>query len=90
MMLVAALKDGHHTWLVVLAVLMAAVSAFYYFRVLQAMFFRNPIVSAEGTVSGGIASESATTGFEIVLYVLAFLVILIGIFPGVVTDWLHY
>src|SRR6187549_3510463 len=39
-MLVAAVQNGHHLWLVILAVLCAAISAYYYFRIIQAMYFK--------------------------------------------------
>ncbi len=39
-MLMAAVENGHHFWLVILAVLFAAISAYYYFRVIQAMYFK--------------------------------------------------
>ena len=39
-MLKAAMGSGNNLWLVIFAVLMAAVSAWYYFRVIQAMYFK--------------------------------------------------
>ncbi|MGZ8557321.1 MAG: NADH-quinone oxidoreductase subunit N, partial [Chitinophagaceae bacterium] len=39
-MLKAAMGAGSNLWLVIFAVLMAAVSAYYYFRVIQAMYFK--------------------------------------------------
>ena len=39
-MLKAAMATGKHFWLVIFAVLMAAVSVYYYFRVIQAMYFK--------------------------------------------------
>jgi NADH-quinone oxidoreductase subunit N len=39
-MLAAALKTGKFLWLVIFAILCAAVSVYYYFRVIQAMYFR--------------------------------------------------
>src|SRR6185436_16125049 len=42
-MLMAALKDGHQHWLVLFAVLCAAISAYYYFKIIQAMFFKEAL-----------------------------------------------
>src|SRR5690606_1475571 len=39
-MLASIVETGKFFWLVIVAVLFAAVSAYYYFRVLQAMFFK--------------------------------------------------
>ena len=39
-MLKAAIATGNNLWLVIFAVLMAAVSVYYYFRVIQAMYFK--------------------------------------------------
>ncbi|MBS1661533.1 MAG: NADH-quinone oxidoreductase subunit N, partial [Bacteroidetes bacterium] len=44
-MLAAVVSSGHYLWLVIFAVLCAAVSAYYYFRVIQAMYFKD----GEGT-----------------------------------------
>ncbi len=41
-MLLAALRNGHQLWLVIFAVICAAISAYYYFRVIQAMYFKEP------------------------------------------------
>ncbi len=81
-MLMAALKNGHHTWLVITAVLMAAVSAYYYFRVIQAMFFREA-----GTLSA--EPRDITPGFKLLLIVAAALVIMIGLYPEMLLYWLH-
>ncbi len=81
-MLLAALKSGQQQWLVIFAVLCAAVSAYYYFRVIQAMFFR------ESSSAGPALQVSGT--FRLLLVLVAALVILLGIYPSLVTEWLHY
>lgn len=78
-MLKAALGFGSNTGLVIFAVLMAAVSAWYYFRVIQAMYFKE-----------GPATISATRGFKITLGVLAAVVILLGIFPNLLLYWFYF
>lgn len=79
-MLLGAVKNGHHLWLVIFAVLMAAVSAYYYFRVIQAMYFKegNPEVKP---VSGI---------FRITLCVTAVFIILLGIFPHLLLRGLYF
>ena len=47
-MLAAVLQTGKFLWLVIFAVLCAAVSVYYYFRVIQAMYFKD----GEGTGAG--------------------------------------
>ena len=73
-MLVAALKNGNMFWLVIVAVLCAAVSVYYYFKVIQSMFFKEG--ADTGMRTGGV--------FKATLLVAAILVIALGIHP----DWL--
>jgi NADH:ubiquinone oxidoreductase subunit 2 (subunit N) len=40
-MINAVIARGGFLWLVILAVLMAAISVYYYFRVIQAMYFKD-------------------------------------------------
>jgi len=79
-MLMAAVRDGRYFWLVIFAILMAAVSVYYYFRVIQAMYFKdgNPEVSA---VSGS---------FKTMLLVAALLVIVLGIYPQMLIDLIYH
>ncbi len=82
-MLLAALQNGHHVWLVVLAVLCAAISAYYYFRIIQAIYFKE----SSDTVNH---DWDITPAFKILLLVTAVLIIILGIFPSLLTDWLYY
>jgi NADH-quinone oxidoreductase subunit N len=82
-MLQAAVKDGHHIWLVILAVLCAAISAYYYFRIIQAMFFKE---STDDT----LLTEDVTPGFKILLVITSILIIVLGLFPNLLTDWLYF
>ncbi|HEX5025616.1 MAG TPA: NADH-quinone oxidoreductase subunit N [Agriterribacter sp.] len=79
-MLIGAIKNGHYTWLVIFAVLMAAVSAYYYFRVIQSMYFKDgyPQVSPLSPV------------FKATLFVTAALVIILGMFPNLLIKALYY
>lgn len=79
-MLKAALATGKNLWLVIFAVLMAAVSVYYYFRVIQAMYFKD----------GEPQSIQATPVFKWTLVILAGLVILLGIYPNLIIGWLYF
>ncbi len=82
-MLMAAVQNGHHTWLVIFAVLCAAISAYYYFRVIQAMFFKESSGDA-------VLADDITPGFKILLVLTAAAIIILGLFPYFLTDWLHF
>ena len=82
-MLMAAVQNGHHIWLVIFAVLCAAISAYYYFRVIQAMFFKE---AAPDTVLAG----DITPGFKALLVITCVLIIALGLFPNLLTDWLYF
>ena len=81
-MLKAALATGQYTWLVIFAVLMAAVSVYYYFRVIQSMYFKD----------GGELNDAIviTPAFKSILVLLAILVILLGVFPGLLLNWYYF
>jgi NADH-quinone oxidoreductase subunit N len=85
----AAIKDRHQHWLVLFAVLCAAVSAYYYFRIIQAMFFKesSQLVKADGTT---LTEEVIRAPFKILLIITALLIIGLGLFPSILVDWLHY
>lgn len=79
-MLAAAIKTGSYNWLVIFAVLCAAVSVYYYFRVIQAMYFKE-----------GEKQELQLSGsFKICLLLIAILIILIGINPQLVFYKLYF
>lgn len=81
--LMAAIKDGHQLWLVILAVVCAAIGAIYYFRVIQAIYFKDP-------VEGVNEQLNVTAGFKWLLIITAALIILLGILPGLLIDWIYY
>jgi len=80
-MLKATMADGKNLWLVIFAVLMAAVSVYYYFRVIQAMYFK------EGD---GKHIIEVTSAFKWTLVVLAALVIILGVFPGLLLNFYYF
>ena len=83
-MLMAAVQTGHHIWLVIFAVLCAAISAYYYFRIIQAMFFK------EAAADVVILADDITPAFKILLIITAALIIVLGLFPHFLTNWLYF
>src|SRR4029077_11153424 len=70
-MILAVMQTGQWLWLVILAMLCATVSVYYYFRVIQAMYFKE-----------GVAQQlELSSSFRAILIALALMVILLGIFP---------
>jgi NADH-quinone oxidoreductase subunit N len=82
-MLMGAVENGHKFWLVIVAVLFAAISAYYYFRVIQAMYFKD---ATENVVD----EDEITTTFKVVLAITAILILAIGIYPEFVVGWAHH
>lgn len=82
-MLMAAVQTGHQIWLVIFAVLCAAISAYYYFRIIQAMFFKE-------SNDDMLLTEDITPGFKILLVITSFLIIVLGLFPEYLTNWLYF
>jgi len=66
--------------LAIFAVLMAAISVYYYFRLIQSMYFK----TGEGTVI------QVSNGFKYTLTGLAGATIILGIFPNLLTYWLYF
>jgi NADH-quinone oxidoreductase subunit N len=79
-MLTAVVSTGKYLWLVIFAVLCAAVSVYYYFRVIQAMYFKDG--------DGGTEAEPGA-GFKGLLVVLAALVLVLGVFPQTLLNQLY-
>jgi NADH-quinone oxidoreductase subunit N len=82
-MLVAALKNGHQHWLVIFAVLCAAISAYYYFKIIQAIYFKDSNDVA-------VNDENITPAFKTLLLITAALIIVLGLFPYLITDWIYH
>ncbi len=66
--------------LAIFAVLMAAVSVYYYFRLIQSMYFK----------TGESGAIEVSNGFKYTLTALAALTVLLGIFPNLLTNWLYF
>jgi NADH-quinone oxidoreductase subunit N len=76
--LYAFMQQGKNLWLVIFALLMAAISVFYYFKVLMAMYFKkgDPELNAE-----------VTTSDNVLLIIAAAIIIAIGIAPDMLYGW---
>jgi NADH-quinone oxidoreductase subunit N len=79
-MLASVVKSGGSLWIVIVAVLFAAVSVYYYFKVIQSMYFKE----------GNPAIASVTTNFKAGLILVATAVILIGVLPSIVLNWFYF
>jgi NADH-quinone oxidoreductase subunit N len=79
-MLASVVKAGGSLWLVIVAVIFAAVSVYYYFRVIQAMYFKE----GEGQ------AITVSAGFRTGVLLLAALIIILGIFPSIVLGWFYF
>jgi NADH-quinone oxidoreductase subunit N len=76
-MLSAAIYKGVYMWLIILAVICAAISVYYYFRVIQAMYFK----------SGQPEMLPVSRSLRYTLIFTAALVLLLGVLPNLVTAW---
>ena len=82
-MLMAAAEVTGKFWLIIVAVIFAAISAYYYFRVIQAMYFKP-------SVENVVDENEVSTSFKIVLVVAAVLIIAVGIYPEFVVGWMYH
>ena len=79
-MLNAVIAKGGFLWLVIFAVLMAAISVYYYFRVIQAMYFKE----------GEAQAIEVSTSFKWIIGFVAALVILLGVYPQLLFSWFYF
>ena len=76
-MLLAVIREGHLMWLVITAVLCAAVSIYYYFRVIQAMYFKD---------ASNIVTLEVSSTFKWMMIINAILIIILGIHPDFILN----
>jgi NADH-quinone oxidoreductase subunit N len=79
-MLNAVIATGGFLWLVIFAVLMAAISVYYYFRVIQAMYFKE----------GDAQAIEVSTGFKWTITFVAALVLILGVYPQLLFNWFYF
>lgn len=79
-MLNALLAAGAGLWLVIIAILFAAVSVYYYFKLIQAMYF----------VSGIPAIKEMDKTYTYKLLVIAIILLVLGVFPNLLFNYLYF
>lgn len=79
-MLASVMKLDSALWLIIIAVLFAAVSVYYYFRVIQAMYFKE----------GEAETAEIKPSFRFGLVVIAAVIILLGVMPDLLLNWLYF
>jgi NADH-quinone oxidoreductase subunit N len=79
-MLASVVKSGGSLWIVVVAVLFAAISVYYYFKVIQSMYFKE----------GAPEVAAITPNFKTGLLLVAAAVIVIGVLPSIVLNWFYF
>ncbi|MBA4140636.1 MAG: NADH-quinone oxidoreductase subunit N [Segetibacter sp.] len=80
-MLSAIVKTGSYLGLVIIGVLFAAISAYYYFKVIQAMYFK------EGQ---DVAFAPVTSTFKYLLLGVAVVIVVLGIYPNALLSLLYF
>jgi NADH-quinone oxidoreductase subunit N len=79
-MLASVVKSGGSLWIVVVAVLFASVSVYYYFKVIQSMYFKN----------GTPETAEITAPFKYGVFFVAIIIIIIGVLPSIVLNWFYF
>ena len=79
-MLNALYAAGAGLWLIILAILFAAVSVFYYFKLVQAMYF----AAGEPTIN------EVPKKYQYALLAIALLLLILGVFPTVLFNYLYF
>ncbi len=81
MVTAALVTGGKYLWLLILAMLCAAISVYYYFKVIQAMYFKT------GELTGTL---QATPVFRYTLLLAAAMVVFLGIMPQWLLQFLYF
>lgn len=79
-MLASVVQTGSYLWMVIAGVLFAAIGVYYYFRIIQAMYFKQ----------GAVQTEAVKGSFKAGLIVLAAIIIFIGIAPQFLLNLLYF
>lgn len=83
-MLMAAAEVSGKYWLILVALLFAAVSAYYYFRVIRAIWFKE---SEEENIS---EENKLNPSFNFMLGITAAFIIASGIWPEMLIGWIYH
>jgi NADH-quinone oxidoreductase subunit N len=81
-MLMAAIQNGHQFLIVIVAVLFAAISAYYYFRIIQAMYFKD-------ANEDKIITSTINKPFQFMLVLISIMIVIIGIYPEIIIGWMY-
>jgi len=76
--IIQALWETNHLWLVVVAIIMSVVGAYYYLRVIKLMYFDEP--------AGTQPASARELGVRFTLGVNALAVLVLGVLPGPLLD----
>ena len=79
-MLNALYLAGAGLWLIIIAILCAAISVYYYFKLVQAMYF----------VEGEPAINEVPKKNTYILLTIAILLLILGIFPSLLFNYLYF
>jgi NADH-quinone oxidoreductase subunit N len=79
-MLNAILTAGAGLWVVIIAILFAAISVYYYFKLIQAMYF----------VPGTPAIKELPKMYTYKLLVLAVILLVLGVLPNLLFNYLYF
>jgi NADH-quinone oxidoreductase subunit N len=79
-MLASVVKTGNYIGLVIIGVLFAAVSVYYYFKVIQAMYFKD----------GTLVFTPVTAGFKYLLLAVAVMIVVLGVYPNALLSLLYF
>jgi NADH-quinone oxidoreductase subunit N len=67
---------------VIVAVLFAAISAYYYFRIIQAMYFKD-------ANEDKIITSTINKPFQFMLVLISIMIVIIGIYPEIIIGWMY-
>lgn len=79
-MLASIVKTGNYIGIVIIGVLFAAVSAYYYFKVIQAMYFKE----------GDIIFAPVSASFKYLLLSVAVIIVVLGVYPNALLNFLYF
>ena len=79
-MLSNLLKAGAGLWLILVAVVFAAISIYYYFKIIQAMYF----------TAGEPAIGPMPKNYQYQLLVLAIVLLVLGVLPNLLLNYLYF
>ena len=69
------------TWLGIIAVLMAVIAVYYYFKVIQSIYFKE---------AGQSEWVVLPRSFSLLLLLIAAIIIYLGVYPEAIFSWLYF